>query len=440
MANLRALLDLAAQAEEEAAAKRAAEAKRIQAQQDETVGLVMPRMRRDEGYRDGPAMEGFGNGVPRMEGTGNGSPAKEGKQPLVVWEEYGADGRKYAPVSNFSGNMPNNGGKDGSMGGRNAPKGMEGGEPMGQEEAVQTINRYMQILSKSEAGKALLDMADEMGVKFAIDQQAGVYGYYSPSENLVAINPKVDDGRAIATLAHELRHAWQFKNGYHTKLDYSPKDNIWMMRAMEADAEANSLRVAAELADAGHPEVLQSHAQSEYGDEAMAMIHMLQKDPQAIENGKAQRAVFDQWFSKDWRRKAYDKHSIDYLEHFAFVLDDNRKTKGFEKIDTEWLKGLGTQHDGSSYLEHREGEMNLDDDFYTDGITAEVQERLDHLERRLDGRKKGGDEGTTYQFPNRRGRKGGSGPANDDGGDLPIAAKNAEDGPTLIRARRSLGM
>ena len=419
MANLRALLDLAAQAEEEAAAQRAAQAKRIQAPLDETVGIA-------------PVTKKL------AEGMGNGSPAKEGKQPLVVWEEYGADGRKYAPVSNFSGNMPN-GGKDGSMGGRNAPKGMGSGEPMGQEEAVQTINRYMKILSKSEAGKALLEMADEMGVKFAIDQQAGVYGYYSPSENLVAINPKVDDGRAIATLAHELRHAWQFKNGYHTKLDYSPKDNIWMMRAMEADAEANSLRVAAELADAGHPEVLQSHAQSEYGDEAMAMIHMLQKDPKAIENGKAQRAVFDQWFSKDWRRKAYDKHSIDYLEHFAFVLDDNRKTKGFEKIDTEWLKGLGTQHDGSTYLEHRKGEMDLDDDFYTAGITAEVQARLDHLERRLDGRKKGGD-GNTFQFPNRSGRRGRSGAANDEGGDLPIAAKNAEDGPTLIRARRSPGM
>tara|TARA_B100001123_G_scaffold318714_1_gene357231 strand:- start:510 stop:1754 length:1245 start_codon:yes stop_codon:yes gene_type:complete len=414
MANLRALLDIAAEAEKEAAAKRKEEARR-----HEGWGGITAKL---EGYRDGPAVA---------------KKQKSDKQPLVVWEEYGADGRKNAPVTNFSAG-PKGDGKDGSMGGRSLPKGQQPEQPMSQEDAVQAINHYMTIMRKSEAGRALIDMAEEMGVKFAIDQQAGVYGYYSPSENLVAVNPKVDDGRAIATLAHELRHAWQFKNGYHTKLDFSPADNIWMMRAMEADAEANSLRVAAELADAGHPEVLQSHAQSEYGDEAMAMVHMLQKDPEAIKNGKAQRAVFDQWFSKDWRRKAYDKHSIDYLEHFAFVLDDNRKTKGFTKIDTEWLQGLGQQPDGGNYLAPRKGEMDLDDDFYTGGVTAEVKERLDHLERRLDGKKNSGDEGTTYQFPNRRGRNGRSGPANDDG--LPIAAQTGENPPRLVKAERRLGM
>ncbi|MEO0394188.1 MAG: hypothetical protein AAF213_13260, partial [Pseudomonadota bacterium] len=72
--------------------------------------------------------------------------------------------------------------------------------------------------------------------------------------------------------------------------------------------------------------------------------------------------------------------------------------------------------------------------------TAEVQERLDHLERRLDGKRRSddNDKGNTYQFPNRRGRNGRGGPANDDG--MPIAAKKAGDEPRLIKAARTPGL
>ncbi|MEM6902185.1 MAG: DUF6782 family putative metallopeptidase, partial [Pseudomonadota bacterium] len=303
------------------------------------------------------------------------------------------------------------------------------GEGMSHQDAVDAMQRYMGILSQSESGRALVELAEEMGIQFAIDSQSGVYGYYSPTENVIGINPMAGDAKAVGTLAHELRHAWQFKNGFHTKLEQSPKDNIWMMRVMEADAEANSVKVAAELAEAGYPQVLQAHLQSEYGDEVMAFMHQVEKDPEALKDGRAQRAVFDQWFSRTARRAAYDQQSIEYLEVFSFALDHNKKTQGFDEVKTEWLRGIGAQPDGSNYLDHKKGDMDLDDDFYREGILSPIQERLDHIERRLDGVKKapprddlGGS--SSLRYPTR-------GPANDDrwpGADEPpLAAKRSND-------------
>jgi len=421
MANLRALLALADEAEQEDGTGLTTKSHIAEVELP-----VMQRKRQtkiDEGVREMNQRQPLG--------------AAEQRQPLVVWDEYSSSRitptRSGKPAANAEGDDGDEPGKKGA--------------PMDHASAVKTINRYMEILSKSESGKALIDMAEEMGIRFAIDTQAGVYGYYSPNENLVAINPKVDEGRAIATLAHELRHAWQFKNGYHTKLDFRPRDNVWMMRAMEADAEANSLKVCAELMEAGYPQAMQSHLQSEYGDEAMAFLSQVQEDPASLKNGKAQRAAFDQWFSKNWRRAAYDKHSIDYLEHFSFAIDSKRKKNGFAEMTAKWLHGMGKQPDGSNYLDHKKDDMDLDDDFYREGIARDVEDRLAHIERRLDGTKRGKDKDDPLRFPSGRARNGRTGGAANDDSDLPIAAMQDYDGkkpPVLVRKQdtsaRRMGM
>lgn len=412
MANLRKLLALAEQHDGDDAEK----VKRRQRTEQSLEPAVLPRLQRRKAAED--------EGPSRRQEYG----APEYQQPLVVWDEYSSS--KMTPTRS---GKPAAGGAAGE--GENAA-------PMDKQEAVNAINNYLKILSKSEAGRALVKMAEEMDIRFAVDTQAGVYGYYSPTENLVAVNPKVDEGRVVATLAHELRHAWQFKQGFHTKIEHSPRDNIWMMRAMEADAEANSLRVCAELAEAGYPEALQSHVQSEYGDEAMAFMHQVQQDPESLKNGKAQRAAFDQWFAKNWRRNAYDKHSADYLEHFLFAIDHTKKTKGFTPMTAKWLEGLGEQPDGKNYLKGK-GAMLLDDDFYKEGVTRDIEERLEHIERRLTAKRKDGD--APLQFPTGRARRPGGGRAasNDD---LPIAAEVAaaddyegKQPPRLIRHRRTTG-
>ncbi|MBV6631961.1 MAG: hypothetical protein KI792_02895 [Alphaproteobacteria bacterium] len=448
MADFRPLLDLAAEAPSDPYAGSNSAGAIAAADEDmhaQLMNFLHPRRHQPEiDYGSPEAWGAFADDQPiptastaSVEGTGNGAAAKD-SQKLIVWDEFGAN--KRLPTNNRDGSFPGSGPSDSKDEGPDAP-GDEGEEmpKMTQEGAVATINRYMEILNKSESGRALVEMAKEMNIKFAIDMQAGVYGYYSPGENLVGINPTVDEGRAVATLAHELRHAWQFKNGFNTKLEFKPRDNIWMMRAMEADAEANAIKLAAELAEAGYPAALQSHLNSEYGDEAMAFIHQVQEDPTSLTDGRAQRAVFDQWFSKTWRRDAYDKHSVDYLEHFSFALEHNKKTKGFDEVTVEWLRGMGAQPDGSNYLDPKDGSMDLDDDFYREGIASPVEDRLEHIERRLDGVKRGpnrrnGDEAPLKMPPR--------GAANDDrlpgDGGLPIAAELGKDGepkpPRLLRA------
>ncbi|GAB5389498.1 MAG: hypothetical protein Alpg2KO_24660 [Alphaproteobacteria bacterium] len=243
-----------------------------------------------------------------------------------------------------------------------------------------TLQRCAEILAEVPEGKAILDHALAAGIAIKSDNRANVYGYYSPEDKIVAINPRGEPGQLIATLAHELRHVWQDSNGYLERLKRSPYDVIALTRMVEADAEAFSVQCAYRLARKGRPEVLSAHRKTQYGDETLAYLHAVKQDPKAADNGKAMRAVFDQWFSRDWRRNAYDRGTTDWLE---FVLFEYRTqaAKGFDKLSDKKLHPLGAVPGapGMNYLKGTGNGRSLTDAYYTGGVLPELKNRLDQI-------------------------------------------------------------
>ena len=108
-------------------------------------------------------------------------------------------------------------------------------------------------MCKSEAGYAILECAADMGYELKFDKQAakeGLYGYADPCEECCVLSPKNTLAQNIVTLAHELRHAYQFTYEKLDELGYTESDTKTMLlknRTMEADAECYGCLVAWEL-------------------------------------------------------------------------------------------------------------------------------------------------------------------------------------------------
>ena len=113
-------------------------------------------------------------------------------------------------------------------------------------------------MCKSEAGRVILETAAENDYELKFDRQAakeGIYGYADPVEEVCVLNPKNTLAQNIVTLAHELRHAYQFTYEKLDDLSYSECDTRTMMlktRTMEADAESYGCLVAWELKEQGN--------------------------------------------------------------------------------------------------------------------------------------------------------------------------------------------
>jgi hypothetical protein len=197
----------------------------------------------------------------------------------------------------------------------------------------------------------------------------------------VGLNPRGDEAQLVATLAHELRHAWQDARGFLERLHRSPEDIVWMTRLVEADAEANAVQICWELKEAGYPDAFEAHKKTGYADESLvAYEQTAQADPASVSNGLAMREAFDQWFARPWRRDAYDKGTVEWLE---FILTHYRagvKDK-FTSIRMSNLEKLGDTPDGTvNYITAHKAQFHaLDAQYYRGGIAAPIRDRIEQI-------------------------------------------------------------
>ena len=171
-------------------------------------------------------------------------------------------------------------------------------------------------MCKSEAGYAILECAADMGYELKFDKQAakeGLYGYADPCEECCVLSPKNTLAQNIVTLAHELRHAYQFTYEKLDELGYTESDTKTMLlknRTMEADAECYGCLVAWELKEHGNDLCWQDFSK-DFPEIARPFEKTLAETGDV---NQARTAAFKGWYDNADRRDSYDQSVVASIE------------------------------------------------------------------------------------------------------------------------------
>jgi len=244
---------------------------------------------------------------------------------------------------------------------------------------VQKIEQWKQILSKSPTGKFLLEFAEKAGVQIAAENKMEHLGYYSPQANAVVLNLSRPEGEIIGTLAHELRHAWQYENSFWSSKEMSPRDNVLMLHAQEADAEAVGVLVCWELKQAGHPSAFEAHKKSGYGDISTLFEQKALAKPESVADGSAMRDAYDQWFHSQNRTVPYAVRTVEMI--LGGILSFARQCKkGFTALTHDFLTGMGELPGGTNYQKNAPA-RDLASKTYTSVLTPDLEEMMGIIDR-----------------------------------------------------------
>ena len=176
------------------------------------------------------------------------------------------------------------------------------------------LEELISVLSTTKLGSRLLDDAREAGITITTASLRGSHGSYSHEKKLVSLNTAGSLDRQVVTLAHELRHAQQFKNG--VQLDAfkdAPKDYLHSQGLIEADANAASCVVAWDLKQQGYPKPLEEFSK-EHPLIAEPFVRTAENTGAA--NGEAAKEAFFAWFNDMYIRNSYEKN---YLRNFNIL-------------------------------------------------------------------------------------------------------------------------
>lgn len=185
------------------------------------------------------------------------------------------------------------------------------------------LHELINMLGTTKLGAELLKDAEKAGIQIQTDVLRGSHGCYCSEQNAVRLNAGDSFDRQVVTLAHELRHAQQYKRGLQLDafLD-QPKDYLHSQWMIEADANVVSCLVAWDLNQQGNGKPMQAYAE-ENGHIFTPFAAEAEKG--GIQSGSAQRAAFYGWFTDMYIRSAYEKN---YLRNFEFK---NRRATSQER-------------------------------------------------------------------------------------------------------------
>lgn len=169
---------------------------------------------------------------------------------------------------------------------------------------------------KSPAGRFIIDVAASSGYELCFDKDCraeGIYGYAEPVDQICALNPDNTPEESIITLAHELRHAFQFNHKITENVDarsHTTKSKMMLDRVMEADAESYGCLVAWELKEKGL-----SKSWNDFSEEFPEVAGPFEK---ALKDGRplseARMEAFLGWYDNAERRDSYDESHLAALQ------------------------------------------------------------------------------------------------------------------------------
>ncbi len=216
------------------------------------------------------------------------------------------------------------------------------------DQSPERLERLKKMLSESKTGQQTLEFLEQKGSKI-IFEKMNYYGYFSPDNNLVALNPAMSDEDLAVTFVHEVRHAWQDSKMETTSPEMTPKAFLVSGFAIEADACAAEVMYAHEMREK-NPKIWAAHQKSGYAPMSTAFEKTF-KATGDVEKARADALLT--WYDLKVKSSYADTY-VDYMSQVARELKkqkelepqyfaENRSTKLI--VDT-----LCKDYDGKQFL------------------------------------------------------------------------------------------
>lgn len=189
------------------------------------------------------------------------------------------------------------------------------------DQSPERMERLKKMLSESKTGQQTLDFLEQKGSKI-IFEKMNYYGYFSPDNNLVALNPAMSDEDLAVTFVHEMRHAWQDSQMDTTSPEMTPKSFFVSGFAIEADACAAEVMYAHEMREK-NPKIWAAHQKSGYAPMSTAFEKTFK------ETGDTEKARADallKWYDL----KVKFSYADTYVDYMSQVAKELKKQKEME--------------------------------------------------------------------------------------------------------------
>ena len=216
------------------------------------------------------------------------------------------------------------------------------------DQSPERLERLKKMLAESKTGQQTLDFLEQKGSKI-IFEKMNYYGYFSPDNNLVALNPAMSDEDLAVTFVHEVRHAWQDTQMDTTSPEMTPKSFFVSGFAIEADACAAEVMYAHEMREK-NPKIWAAHQKSGYAPMSTAFEKTFK------ETGDADKARADAlltWYDL----KVKSSYADTYVDYMAQVARELKKQKEFEpqyfaenRSTKQIVDTLCKDYDGKQFL------------------------------------------------------------------------------------------
>ncbi len=185
-------------------------------------------------------------------------------------------------------------------------------KPQNLDSSQKRLDRLKKMVSESKTGKQTLDFLEQSGAKMVFEPMS-YYGYFSPEENIIALNPKMSDEDLAVTFVHETRHAWQNTQMETWTPHMTPKAFLMTGYAIEADACATEVMYAYEMREK-NPKIWHAHKNSPFGALSKQFEKTMNK------TGDIQQAhaeTFLPWYDMDSILRSYGDTYVEYISDVA---------------------------------------------------------------------------------------------------------------------------
>lgn len=188
------------------------------------------------------------------------------------------------------------------------------------------LKAAVHLLSQSATGNDLLVRLHKAGYKLAFDAKTvearQASGLCDTAARLIVLRPQADINALALTIAHEAVHALQeADSSLLPSARLRPDVMIRMAFAIEADAYAQQVQVAFELADTTGGKRAISHdplrlMRERFPDLTKAASRAA-RDQGAVDDGRVVAAAFNAFYDSFYLRSYYEKAHLDWMESFA---------------------------------------------------------------------------------------------------------------------------
>ncbi|MEO0393935.1 MAG: DUF6782 family putative metallopeptidase [Pseudomonadota bacterium] len=217
------------------------------------------------------------------------------------------------------------------------------------DELKSVFSAALNTLGESDSFVQMMRETGRQPFTVIFDDTMEEYGAIDPDDRVIYLSSHAPPEQIIATLAHEIRHAHQYKNAMGTaQVDRLKKRDfiVWNL-LIEADAASTEAQVLAEIGHTPLGKKAKQHSADMpyYGPVHSAFNRVAAKDPKAVSDGRAQLAAFKRYF----RTKLVDIYKTGFTEYYRELRADG--VMADKHIPDHAAKALGWHRTGGNYLD-----------------------------------------------------------------------------------------